>query len=129
VAFLKFTRDQRGYEHFYLLEPSTRRAKTRTRVLYWFRTPPGIKIGRDPFDPTTRRALEARNPAVSFDWDRILAASIPSAGAEKWRERRREERGVRRARKARKRAADASEPGEPDQTDNAKPVASGPLRE
>ena len=58
MAFLRFTRDKRGYEHFYLVEASTnRRGKTRARVLYWFRTPPGIKVGREPFDEDVRRAL------------------------------------------------------------------------
>jgi hypothetical protein len=101
MAFLRFSRDKRGYEHFQLVEPMTRRGKTRTRVLYWFRTPPGVKVGRDPFDQATRRALEAQYPAVAFDWKRISATPIPSADAEKWRERRREERAAKRARKAR----------------------------
>lgn len=101
MAFLRFTRDKRGYEHFQLVESVTRRGRTRTRVLYWFRTPPGVKVGREPFDEPTRRALQAQYPSVSFDWKKILATPIPSADVEKWRERRREERAAKRARKAR----------------------------
>jgi len=104
VAFLRFTRDKRGYEHFQLVETTTRRGRTRTKLLYWFRTPPGVKVGREPFDEETRRALEAKNPSVVFDWKRILATPIPSADAEKWRERRREERAAKRVRKAREQA-------------------------
>lgn len=111
MAFLRFTRDKRGYEHFQLVEAVTRRGRTRTRVLYWFRTPPGVKVGREPFDDETRRALEARNPNVAFDWKKILATPIPSADAEKWRERRREERAAKRARRARE-AADGTAEGD-----------------
>jgi hypothetical protein len=95
VAFLKVSRDRRGYEHFYLVQPMTRRGKTRSRVLYWFRTPPNVKVGREPFDEEARRALEARNPNVSFDWRRIVDTPIPSADAERWRERRRADRSAR----------------------------------
>jgi hypothetical protein len=100
LAFLRFSRDKRGYENFYLVETSTnRRGKTRVRVLYWFRTPPGVKVGREPFDPDIRRALEAQNPDVVFDWRKISETPIPSADAERWRERRRLERADRARRR------------------------------
>src|SRR2546430_11210017 len=96
MAFFRFSRDKRGYEHFYLVEPTTnRRGKSRPRVLYWFRTPPNVKIGREPFDDDVRRALEAQNPNVTFDWRKILETPIPSAEVEPWRERRRAERAAR----------------------------------
>src|SRR5438552_8038986 len=99
-AVLRFTRDKRGYEHFYLVQPTTnRRGKVRTRILYWFRTPPNVKVGREPFDEALRRALEAQNPDVSFDWQKIIDTPIPSADTERWRERRRLERAERAARK------------------------------
>jgi hypothetical protein len=99
MAFLRFTRDKRGYEHFYLVESSSnRRGKVRSRVLYWFRTPPNIKVGREPFDDGVRRMLEAQNPGVEFDWPAILETPIPSADAERWRERRRAERAARSSR-------------------------------
>jgi len=114
LAFLRFSRDKRGYEHFYLVEATTnRRGKTRARVLYWFRTPPGVKVGREPFDADVRQALEAQNPGVVFDWRKISETPIPSADAERWRERRRVEKAERAARKAR--AAD----DEPDSDDAA----------
>jgi hypothetical protein len=95
VAYLKFSRDKRGYEHFYLVQPSNR-GKARPRVLYWFRTPPGVKVGRSPFDPEMRRALEAQNPDVVFDWDAITHTPIPPpVEPERWRERRRVERAFR----------------------------------
>jgi hypothetical protein len=98
MAFFRFTRDKRGYENFYLVEPTTnRRGKVRQRILYWFRSPPDVKVGREPFDEGVRRALEAQNPHVVFDWRSILEAPIPSADADKWRERRRAERAAKQA--------------------------------
>jgi hypothetical protein len=101
VAFFRFSRDKRGYEHFYLVEPVTnRKGKSRPRVLYWYRTPPNVRVGRAPFDDEVRRALEAQYPGVEFDWSKIVDAPIPSAEAEHWRERRRTERAERVARRS-----------------------------
>ena len=98
MPFLKFSRDRRGYEHFYLVEPvSGRRGKTRERVLYWFRTPPHVKVGREPFDDHVRRALEAQYPGMRFDWEAFRKTPIPSVEPEYWRERRRADRAARRA--------------------------------
>ena len=100
MAYLKFSRDKRGYEHFYLVQPS-HRGKSRPRVLYWFRTPPGVKVGRSPFDPDMRRALEAQNPGVEFDWEAITHTPIPPpVEPERWRERRRVERAFRESEEA-----------------------------
>ena len=98
MAFLRFSRDKRGVENFYLEQPITnRRGKVRPRVLYWFRSPPDMKVGREPFDPEVRRALEAQNPDVTFDWRAIAETPIPSADADKWRDRRRAERAAKYA--------------------------------
>jgi hypothetical protein len=106
MAFLKFSRDRRGYEHFYLVEQS-HRGKGRPHVLYWFRTPPNVRVGRSPFEPSTRRALEAQYPDVTFDWETIVHTPIPPpVEPEKWRERRRLERALR--------AADSEEDAAPD---------------
>jgi hypothetical protein len=96
MPFLRFTRDRHGYEHFQLLQPATdRRGTARSRILYWFRSPPNVRVGRKPFDDAVRAALEQQNPGVEFDWPQILATPIPSADAEHWRERRRQERAAR----------------------------------
>jgi hypothetical protein len=100
AAGLRFSRDRRGYEHFYLVQmphhahSSRRRGHSPSRLLYWFRSPPNVKVGREPFDEAARRALEAGHPNVTFDWKKILATPIPSAEAERWRERRHAERAV-----------------------------------
>jgi len=114
MAFLKFSRDKRGYEHFYLVQPSNR-GKGRPRVLYWFRTPPNIKVGRSPFDPAIRRELEAQNPDVAFDWEAIVHTPVPPViEPERWRERRRVERTLRAAEAEESDSiADATEPASP----------------
>ena len=89
MAFLRFSRDKRGYELFSLVQAEQRGGQSRPRVLYAFRTPPNIKVGRNPFDDETRKALEQANPGVGFDWRQIVDTPIPSADAEMWRERRR----------------------------------------
>ena len=98
MAFLRFSRDKRGVENFYLVQPITnRRGKVRPRVLYWFRSPPDVRVGREPFDPELRRTLEKQNPDIDFDWKSIVETPIPSADADKWRERRRADRAAKHA--------------------------------
>jgi hypothetical protein len=100
VPFVRFSRDKRGYEHVYLVHASGhRRGKPPApRVLYWYRTPPGVKVGREPFDETTRRALEGQYPNLIFDWEQITSTPVPPPDPEPWRERRRAERLARQAR-------------------------------
>lgn len=99
MPFLRFSRDKRGYEHFYLVEPTNRGGRSRQQILYWFRTPPGVKVGRPPFDAQIQRALEAQYPQVSFDWKMLLATPIPppTPDVEHWRERRRAAKAAKQA--------------------------------
>jgi hypothetical protein len=125
MAFFRFNRDKRGYENFYLVEPTTnRRGKVRQRVLYWFRSPPDVRVGREPFDENVRRALETQYPDVTFDWRSILEAPIPSADADKWRERRRVERAAKQAIAA----EPDEEPVEPADAQSVEPVLAEPPR-
>jgi hypothetical protein len=96
VPFVRFSRDRRGYEHVYLVDA---KEHGRSRVIYWFRTPPGVKVGRSPFDSATQRSLEQQYPDVKFDWSQIVAARMPPpTPVENWREKRRAERAFKRAR-------------------------------
>jgi hypothetical protein len=54
------------------VQPIRRRGKTRPRILYWFRTPPGVRVGRAAIDEDAIRQIEASNPDVEFDWPQIL---------------------------------------------------------
>jgi hypothetical protein len=115
VPYLKFSRDKRGYEHFAIVEPGVpRRGKpARSRVLYMFRTPPQVKVGRMPFTDEVRRALEAQYPNVRFDWPRLMATPIPPPDADHWRERRRAEKAARQAARESEVADEPEENGAP----------------
>jgi hypothetical protein len=68
-----------------------------TRLLYWFRTPPGLKVGRMPFDETMRAAIASNYPDVMFNWDEIINTPVPPVEAVPWRERRKQARAQRQA--------------------------------
>jgi hypothetical protein len=99
VPYVKIFRDKRGYETYYLLESASDRSRqARPRILFWFRTPPQVKVGREPFSEEIRQAIESQNPDLTFDWARLMATSAPpSPDAQRWRERRRLERSARQA--------------------------------
>jgi hypothetical protein len=81
-----------------------RPARGEPRVLYWFRTPPHVKVGRSAFDPDTIRLLEAQHPEITFDWNRMLKEPPQAPPPEL--DRRREAREAREARQARRRRAE-----------------------
>jgi hypothetical protein len=56
-----------------------RQGRSRPRILYWFRTPPGVKVGRAALDEHAIRWIEEQNPDITFDWPRILEAKAPPA--------------------------------------------------
>jgi len=74
LPFLQFTRDKRGYETTSLVDAGRRNGRSHPRILYWFRTPPGVKVGRPALDPETMRWIEEHNPDIEFDWPKILEA-------------------------------------------------------
>jgi hypothetical protein len=98
VPYVKISRDKRGYETYYLIEPASDRSRqSRPRILFWFRTPPQVKVGREPFSEEVRQAIESQNPDLKFDWARLMATSPPPLEDQRWRERRRLERSARQA--------------------------------
>jgi hypothetical protein len=81
LPFLRFTRDKRGYETTSLVHAGRRNGRSRQRILYWFRTPPGVKVGRPALDEQAIRWIEEHNPDIEFDWPKILEAHPPAAPA------------------------------------------------
>ena len=79
MPFLRFTRDKRGYETTSLVHAGRRNGRSRQRILYWFRTPPGVKVGRPALDEDAIRWIEEHNPDIEFDWPKILEAQPPAA--------------------------------------------------
>ena len=71
MPFLRVIRDKRGYETTYLMHWFRDGNRQRSRILYTFRTPGGVRVGRDPLDPEVQRELEARHPDIAFEWRSI----------------------------------------------------------
>lgn len=105
---IRFSRDKRGYEYVYLVHTPVKRGRPGPqRLLYWYRTPPGVRVGRKPFDEDVRRLLEQQNPELTFDWETIIATPMPPPDmTEFWRERRRLEKAARQERRAEEAAED-----------------------
>ncbi|MBA3232312.1 MAG: hypothetical protein H0T05_05780 [Acidobacteria bacterium] len=78
---MRFSRDKRGYEHTFVVHGERRRGRSHSRVLYWFRTPPGVRVGRAPLDADAIRLIEEHNPNLEFDWPRILKGDGAPADA------------------------------------------------
>ena len=73
MPFLRLTRDRRGIENTFLMHAD--RPGDRPRLLYWYRTAPGIVLGRSPLDEDAIRTIEEQHPGIDFDWPAILALS------------------------------------------------------
>jgi hypothetical protein len=72
VPFLRVLRDKRGYETTYVVHWFRDGNRQRSKVLYAFRSPPGVRVGRAALDPLVLRELEARYPEIDFDWRALL---------------------------------------------------------
>jgi hypothetical protein len=79
VPFIRHTRDKRGFESLYVMHAyrPTPDAPHRTRVLYIFRSPTQLKVGRQPLDSEVMEALEHTHPDVSFDWTSLTRERTP----------------------------------------------------
>lgn len=123
MPFLRLARDHRGYETTVLLHVP--HPGDRPRVLYWYRSAPGVRVGRPALDEDAIRTIEDQHPEIDFDWPHILevgAASVieverrpersgRARGADGERARRKGERG--RDQLAEVPTAASSEPVEP----------------
>ena len=102
---MRFTRDERGYEYTSLILPIRREGRTDNLLLYRFRTPPYVKVGRAALDPEVMARLERQYPHVRFDWDKILREP-PQTLSEEEATRRKEQRDSRDARRRRRKPLD-----------------------
>jgi len=71
VPFLRVIRDKRGYETTYLMHWFREGQRQRTRILYAFRSPGGVRVGRNVLEPDVMRQLESANPGIAFDWPAV----------------------------------------------------------
>ena len=70
MPYLRLTADRRGFENTFLLHVAA--PGEAPRVLYWYRTAPGLRIGRPALDDGAMRMLEDQYPDIDFDWPYIL---------------------------------------------------------
>jgi hypothetical protein len=68
VPFLRVIRDKRGYETTYLMHLYREGHRQRSRILYVFRSPGSVRVGRGALDPDVLREIEAQYPDIAFDW-------------------------------------------------------------
>ena len=72
MPFLRVVRDKRGYETTYLMHWCREGTKQRSRILYVFRTPGGVRVGREALDAEVLRQIEAQHPDIEFDWNAVF---------------------------------------------------------
>ena len=96
----------------------------RPRLLYWYRTAPGIGLGRAPLDEDAIRTIEEQHPDIDFDWPAILALAevmTPEDEAPAPRPQQQQRQAKRRGRDAAPGDADRdiapSEPAGPPKTE------------
>jgi hypothetical protein len=78
LPFIRHARDKRGYDTTFVMHAY--RAGTgnaRTRILYVFRSPPNLKVGRRVLDPEVVEALEHTHPDLTFDWPVLMREPAP----------------------------------------------------
>lgn len=68
MPFLRVIRDKRGYETTYLMHLYREGHRQRSRILYVFRSPGSVRVGRGALDPDVLREIEAQYPDIAFDW-------------------------------------------------------------
>jgi hypothetical protein len=68
-------------------------ARQRSKILYVFRTPGGVRVGRDPLEPEVLRQIESQYPEIQFDWAMVRESQqvIESSAEPRRRKPRREE--------------------------------------
>ena len=71
MPFLRILRDKRGYETTYLMHWFRDGNRQRSRVLYVFRTPGSVRVGRTALDRDVLRQIESSYPDIEFDWNAV----------------------------------------------------------
>jgi hypothetical protein len=96
VPFLRVIRDKRGYETTYLMHLYRDGPRQRSKILYVFRTPGGVRVGRDPLEPDVLRQIESQYPDIQFNWATVRESQqlIETSAEPRRRRPRREDEGV-----------------------------------
>ena len=46
--------------------------RPRSRILYMFRTPGGVRVGREALEADVLKQIEAQHPDIEFDWNAVF---------------------------------------------------------
>jgi len=95
--------------------------QARTKLLYLFRSPSHVQIGRKPLDPEVREALEHTHPDLTFDWNGLLRDSPVPARQPRLDPRERDRAG--RTGRSQKPAGRTGGSGRPEGRQDARPDA------
>ena len=72
MPFLRVIRDKRGYETTYLMHWCREGTRQRSRILYMFRTPGGVRVGREALEADVLKQIESQHPDIEFDWNAVF---------------------------------------------------------
>jgi hypothetical protein len=123
VPFLRVIRDKRGYETTYLMHWFRDGTRQRSRILYVFRTPGGVRVGRDPFEPAVLREIEAGHPDIAFEWKAIRDnLQVIEPPVERRRRPRSDDGGAPEGQAPRAAAAPAAPAPAPEPAERPKPI-------
>ena len=90
MPFLRVIRDKRGYETTYLMHWCREGTRQRSRILYMFRTPGGVRVGREALESDVLKQIEAQHPDIEFDWNAVFHnQQVIETGQEPRRSRKR----------------------------------------
>ena len=92
MPFLRYERDRRGNLSTYLVHTFRKEGKPHSLVLYWFRSPPNVRVGRLAIDDDTIGAIEELYPDLAFDWPKLLSQRPPPLEMKKGTSRRRQDK-------------------------------------
>ena len=93
MPFLRYDRDRRGNLSTYLVHTFRKGGKPHSLVLYWFRSPPNVRVGSLAIDDDTIRTIEELYPDLAFDWPTLLSQRPPSLEMKKWTNKRNQGKG------------------------------------
>ena len=90
MPFLRVIRDKRGYETTYLMHWCREGTRQRSRILYMFRTPGGVRVGREALEADVLKQIESQHPDIEFDWNAVFHnQQVIETGSEPRRPRKR----------------------------------------
>lgn len=83
MPHLRTQRDKRNVDTVALYQNEGRDAGGgRNRLLYFFRSPAWVRIGRTALDPEARQVLAEQYPDTRFEWERLKVPSLRPRGSD-----------------------------------------------